>query len=276
VQGERQLLDFKIIKIAIGRSYADAYSFLADARNLAAWGGGDPGSAVTPLGGNDWQVQIDGTKVVLRYCQANPYGVLDFRSFRQGETPGAATPVRLYPSHEGAELTYTYFRRPDLSDEQYASGIEWLGSDLLRLKTFLEKDHPLRPTFNSRSIGLSIARPVGEAFGFFIEPRNFPQWTSLAGHRFEHRGGRDWLADTSAGPRMIRFAQPNDCGILDHAVFPEGEEPIFGPMRVVANGEGTLLTYTFYQRPGLSDEKFESTVEWITTDLMTAKALLEF
>jgi hypothetical protein len=97
----------------------------------------------------------------------------------------------------------------------------------------------------------------------------------LTGHRFEHRGGRDWLADTAAGPRIVRFIEPNIYGVLDHAVFPEGEEPVFGPMRVVANEEGTLLSYAFFRRPGLSDEKFESTIEWITTDLMMAKSLLE-
>ena len=269
------MLDYRIIKIVIGRSYADAYSFLIDARNVSAWGGGDPGTAVTPMGGNDWQMQVDGNPLVLRYSPANPYGILDFHAFRPDETPRAPTPVRLYPNNQGAELNYTFFRRPELTDEQFASATEWLESDLLRLTSFLEKDHTPCPTFNSRVISLSIERPVAEVFAFLIEPRNFPKWASLTGHRFEHRGGRDWLADTAAGPRLIRFAETNDYGILDHAVFPEGTEPIFGPMRVVRNEEGSLLTYTFFQRPGLSDEQFHSIVEWITTDLMTAKAVLE-
>lgn len=267
--------DFRIIRIAIGRSFADAYGFLADARNFSAWGGGDPGSSVLPLGGRDWQVQVDGGGLVLRYSQPNRYGILDVQVFRPGDQPGPVTPVRLYPSDQGAELSYTHFRPPRYSNEQFASGVEWLESDLLRLKTFIEKNHALRPTFNSRLISLSIERPVRDVFRFLIAPENFPKWASLTGHRFEHKGGRDWLADTAAGPRIIRFAERNDYGVLDHAVFAAGEEPVFGPMRVVANEEGTLLTYTFFQRPGLSDEKFESTVEWITTDLMTAKTLLE-
>jgi len=268
--------DFKIIKIGISRSYADAYGFLADARNFSVWGGGDPGTAVTALGGSDWLVQVDeGKQVVLRYSQANRHGILDFQAFRPGTQPGPAIPARLYPNGEGAELTYTYFRGPDLSAEQFTSGVEWLESDLLRLKTFLEKDRAPLSMFNSRIISVSIGRPVRDVYRFVIHPWNFPKWASLTGHRFEHRGGRDWLANTAAGPRVIRFGEPNDFGVLDHAVFAEGETPIFGPMRVVANEEGTLLTYTAFQRSGVSDEKFKSTVEWITSDLMTARSLLE-
>jgi uncharacterized protein YndB with AHSA1/START domain len=267
------VLDFKIIKIGIGRSYADAYSFLADARNFAAWGGPDQQTEMVGLGDNQWQFQLDGTLMVVRYSEPNAYGILDYQGSPQ--EGGPVTPCRLCPNQEGCELTLTHFRREGRSEESYLSGAEWIESDLLRLKSFLEKDHPPRPMFESRIISLSIDRPVKEVFRFFSEPRNFAQWASLTGHRFEHRGGRDWLADTAAGPRIIRFIEPNEYGVLDHAVFPEGEEPVFGPMRVVANEEGTLLTYSFFRRPDLSDEKFESTVEWITTDLMTAKTLLE-
>lgn len=267
------MLDFRIIKIGIGRSFADAYSFLADARNFAAWGGPDPQTAMVDLGSNRWQFQIDGTPMVVRYSEPNAYGILDYEGGPRESGP--PTPCRLYPNGEGCELILTHFHREGISGERYASAAEWIESDLLRLKTFLEKDHPPRPMFESRIISLPIGRPVADAYRFFIEPRNFAKWASLTNTRFEHRGGRDWLADTAAGPRVIRFIEPNPYGVLDHAVFAEGETPAFGPMRVVANGEGTLLTYTFFRRPEFSDEKFESTVEWITSDLMTAKTLLE-
>lgn len=276
-QGARQasVRDFKIIKIGISRSYADAYDFLIDARSFSAWGGGDPGTPAVPLGDRDWMVQVDGVKLVLRYGQVNQFGILDYQAFRPGAQPGPATPARLYPNAQGAELTYVYFRRPDQPAAQFASGAEWLESDLLRLKSFIEKDRPPLPLFASTIISLVIERPVREVFRFLIEPLNFPKWAAVTGHRFEPRGGRDWLADMAAGPRMIRFCEPNEYGVLDHAVFAEGETPITNPMRVVANEEGTLLTYTAFQRPGVSDEKFTSTVEWITSDLMTAKSLLE-
>ena len=267
--------DFRIIKVAIGRAYADAYEFLADARNFAAWGGGDPGAAVVPLGGRDWLVQIDGSSVVLRYSEPNPFGILDIRAFPHGGQPGPLTPVRLYPSRDGSELCYAHCRRPDQSAEQFASGAEWLESDLLRLKSYLEQDRPPRPTYNSRIIGVLIERPVSEVFRFLFDPWNYPKWASVTRHRFEYRSGRDWLVDTTAGPRIIRFAEPKDYGVLDHAVFVEGEEPVVSPMRAVPTEGGTLLTFTLFQRPGFTDEGLASTAEWITADLLAAKSLLE-
>jgi hypothetical protein len=269
------VLDFKVIKIAIRRSYANTYGFLADARNFSVWGGGDPDTPVIGLGGNDWLVQVDGNKIVLRYAEPNPYGILDYRAFRQGEKPGAATPVRLNPNQDGCELVFAYYRRPGHSDEQFASGAEWLESDLLRLKVFLEKDDPEVPMLGSTVIGLGIERPVADAYRFLIEPRNFTKWAALTGHRYEHIGGRDWVADTAAGTRIVRFGEPNGYGVVDHAVFAEDETPLVNPMRVVANEEGTLLTYTCFQRPGMSAEKFASTVEWLTADLLTLKTVLE-
>ena len=46
-------------------------------------------------------------------------------------------------------------------------------------------------------------------------------------------------------------------------------------MRVMPNEEGTELVFTFYQRPGMSDEEFASAIEWVTTDFLTLKSLLE-
>ena len=50
---------------------------------------------------------------------------------------------------------------------------------------------------------------------------------------------------------------------------------LWTPMRVMPNEEGTELTFTFYQRPGMSEAEFVSAVEWITTDFLTLKSLLE-
>jgi hypothetical protein len=269
------LQDFRIIKVAIGRAYADAYEFLADARNFAAWGGGDPGAAVVPLGGRDWLVQIDGSSIVLRYSEPNPFGILDVQAFPQAGQPGPVTSIRLYPNGKGSELCLVHFRRPEQTARQSASAAEWLQSDLLRLKSFLEEGRAPVSTCRSHVEGLWIERPVEDVIRFLAGPRNFPKWASVTGHRFEHRGGRDWLVDMAPGPRIVRFVEPNPYGVLDYAVFEEGEEPVFNPARVFAFDGGAFLTHTFFQRRGWSDERFKSTAEWITTDLLTAKSLLE-
>ena len=63
--------------------------------------------------------------------------------------------------------------------------------------------------------------------------------------------------------------------MLDHAVYAQGEEPVMMPMRVVANGEGTEVMFLFYRRDDMNDEQFKSTIEWVTTDLLTLQSLLE-
>ena len=55
-----------------------------------------------------------------------------------------------------------------------------------------------------------------------------------------------------------------------------GDEPLMMPMRVVPNDEGCELTFIYYRRPGMTDEQFASVVEWVTSDFMALKSLLEF
>lgn len=129
--------------------------------------------------------------------------------------------------------------------------------------------------YSSKTINIPIARPVAEVYEFLLEPRNYPRWAASLGGRFENIGGRDWLAETPHGPVTIRFAERNGLGVLDHAVFREGEEPTMRMMRVVPNGEGSELIYTIFKRDELSVEAFESEIEWTTTEMSVLKTYLE-
>jgi hypothetical protein len=127
----------------------------------------------------------------------------------------------------------------------------------------------------SRTISLPIERPSAEVYEFLLEPRNYPRWAAALGGGLEHVEGRDWRAETPYGPVTIRFAERNSYGVLDHAVFGDGEEPMVRRMRVVANGEGAELLYTMFKREDVSTEAFESEVEWTATELAVLKTYLE-
>lgn len=129
--------------------------------------------------------------------------------------------------------------------------------------------------YMSKTINLSIARPPTEVYEFLLEPRNYPRWAASLGGRFEHVGGRDWRAETPHGEVIIRFAERNTLGVLDHGVFREGEEPRMRMMRVVPNGDGCELIYTIFNREGASAEAFGSEVEWMATELEVLKTYLE-
>jgi hypothetical protein len=74
---------------------------------------------------------------IVRFCEPNPYGVLDHAVYRAGEAP-VVMPMRVAPNGDGCELTFIFYRRPGTTDEEFASGIEWVTADFLALKSMLE------------------------------------------------------------------------------------------------------------------------------------------
>ena len=126
----------------------------------------------------------------------------------------------------------------------------------------------------SHLIQFFIARPVDEVYAFLADPQNYPRWAAVDGGITQIRQN-EWLTRTAFGDRIVRFSEPNPYGVLDHAVYAQGEEPVMMPMRVVANGEGTEVMFLFYRRDDMNDEQFKSTIEWVTTDLLTLQSLLE-
>ena len=126
----------------------------------------------------------------------------------------------------------------------------------------------------SHVIHFAIERPVDEVYAFLADPLNYAKWAAVDGSMIK-TSTSDWYIQTPFGRRTVRFSEPNAFGVLDHAVFAEGEDPVVMPMRVVANGDGTELTFLFYQRDRMTDEQFASTIEWVRTDLLTLRSLLE-
>lgn len=127
----------------------------------------------------------------------------------------------------------------------------------------------------SHTISVSIDRPFEDVYAYLSKPTNFEQWAAVEGGTFRPLDNGDWQADTPFGFRHFRFSAPNNYGVLDHAVFVPGGEVLYTPMRVVPNDRGTELTFTFFRREGMDDAQFSSAVEWITTDFLALKSLLE-
>jgi hypothetical protein len=49
----------------------------------------------------------------------------------------------------------------------------------------------------------------------------------------------------------------------------------YNPLRIVANGMGSEVTFTIYRLPGMSDEAYTADAAAVARDLATLKALLE-
>ena len=131
------MLNSEVVIVSIDRPFAEVYDFCIEPMNFGRWNS-LPGSTMEPLGGNEYLVDLPQGRRVMRFMLPNPYGILDYQVFERGETDGPTRPIRLVRNGAGTDLQLTWFQQPGVSDEQFRSEIDWLRSDLFRLKTFLE------------------------------------------------------------------------------------------------------------------------------------------
>jgi uncharacterized protein YndB with AHSA1/START domain len=124
-----------------------------------------------------------------------------------------------------------------------------------------------------RILDISIEAPAERVYAYVAEPRNMPRWAPNFGHEITPEGDH-WVMHTAEGPVPVRFAPPNNLGVLDHWVrLPAGE--LQNPMRVVPNGAGSVLTFTLFRQEGWTDEQFAEDAALVAADLAKLKALIE-
>lgn len=127
---------------------------------------------------------------------------------------------------------------------------------------------------NVRLLTVSIARPPASVYEFASNPENLPQWVRSFCLSVKKTGDQ-WQMETPTGWITIQFVPANDFGVLDHVVtLPDGQA-ILNPMRVVANDEGSEVTFTLFQLPAMSDEQFAKDAGMVEADLRSLKAVLE-
>jgi hypothetical protein len=129
-------MDVRHLSIFIARAPGDVYEFAADPRNLPQWAAGLARSEVTRTG-DAWVVQAPFGKATIRFAPQNALGVMDHDvKLESGVT--VHNPMRVVPNGEGSEFIFTLFRRPDMSDEQFAEDGRAVEADLRTLKGLLE------------------------------------------------------------------------------------------------------------------------------------------
>ncbi len=131
------MLASEVIKVSIERPFAEVYDFLADPLNFTRWAA-TPDSTMEPLDGGLWQVEVPSGRRTIRFSPYNNFGVLDYEVFEPGKERGRITPVRLVANGGGCELVLLWLRQAGTSDERFASDVQWIASDLQRLKVLLE------------------------------------------------------------------------------------------------------------------------------------------
>lgn len=121
------------------------------------------------------------------------------------------------------------------------------------------------------SVGIEVGPKT--VYAYASDPLNLPEWAPGFVKSIEPQNGY-WLAQTTLGEVRLRFAPPNDLGVLDHDVeLPSGS--VHNPVRVVPNGEGSEVLFTLVQLPGVSDEQFDTDLDTVRADLNKLRTVLE-
>ena len=124
------------LRVEIDRSATEAYEFLSVPENFARWASG----LATSLRkvGDEWIAETPEGPATVRFSEPNARGVLDHAVILpQGRT--VYVPLRVVPSERGCELVLTLFRRPGVTDEQFAADAQWVLRDLGTAKRILEQ-----------------------------------------------------------------------------------------------------------------------------------------
>lgn len=130
-------------------------------------------------------------------------------------------------------------------------------------------------TLPARIIHTTIARDWRAVYTFAAQPENMPLWASGLAAGLT-RDDEDWIADGGPiGDVRVRFAPPNDFGVIDHRVTLPNGVVIDNALRVVPNGDGAEVMFALLRQPGMGDAAFEADAAHIARDLETLKRLME-
>jgi hypothetical protein len=126
----------RAVSVRINRSAAEAYEFLSLPENFPKWASGL--GASLRRSGDDWVVQTPEGPAIVRFSEHNAYGVLDHQ-VRLPRSGAVYVPLRVVAKGAGCDLVLTIFRRPEITDAQFAADAEWVLRDLEAAKQLLER-----------------------------------------------------------------------------------------------------------------------------------------
>lgn len=130
------------LSVAIARSAAAAYDFLALPENFPRWASG-VGRLLRESGG-DWVAQTAQGLMTLRFTDRNRRGVLDYSVTSPRGDP-AYVRLRIAAKAGGCELVATLFREPGMSNEKFAAKAQRAIRDLHAAKRILETSEVPQP-----------------------------------------------------------------------------------------------------------------------------------
>lgn len=129
------MLESRTISISINRNWKEAYEAVWRPEDFPKWASGLSKSSLTK-DGELWKAEGPEGSIRIRFTGHNVFGVMDHYVYA-GNPPEIYVPLRIIQNGDGAEVLLTLFRQAGMSDSKFAADAEWVGRDLLALKTLV-------------------------------------------------------------------------------------------------------------------------------------------
>jgi hypothetical protein len=120
---------------SIRRSAETVSAFAGDPANLPQWAAGL--STGIRRDGDRWVTDSPMGEVEVEFVGSVELGVLD-HDVRMPDGTVMHNPLRVLRNDEGSEVVFTLYRRPGVTDEDFAHDAELVRQDLARLRDALE------------------------------------------------------------------------------------------------------------------------------------------
>lgn len=130
----------------------------------------------------------------------------------------------------------------------------------------------------SRHVSVWIDAAPDVVYAIAADPEQLPRWASGLAEGTMRQTADGWVADSPMGEVIVEFAPTNEYGVLDHVVRMPSGEAVYNPFRVIPAGQGQArceAVFTVRQRPGMTDEEFDSDAATVAADLDRLKRLAE-
>ncbi|WP_438479938.1 SRPBCC family protein [Oleiharenicola lentus] len=127
-----------LIHISIRKPIEEIYNFISNPRNMSEWAAGLSGSPLTP-DGDQWLADSPMGKVKIKFAPKNDFGIADHDvTLPNGQV--VHNPLRVQKNGDGAEVIFTLYRLPGVSEKDFQADAAKVRADLAKLKALLESD----------------------------------------------------------------------------------------------------------------------------------------
>lgn len=125
-----------LLHTSIRRSAAEVYAFVSNPKNMSLWAAGLGRTPLQPKSGQ-WIAKSPMGTVKIKFTPRNSLGVVDHEvTLPNGEI--VLNPLRVQKNGPAAEVIFTLYRLPGVSEKVYRADAAKVRADLNKLKSLLE------------------------------------------------------------------------------------------------------------------------------------------